>query len=151
MALQQLDQKTPTVLVIGSAPLIKFMSHGLISYTTQGCPYSPGQPHLEIATMVREAAPSLILLELAPNDDDLFQRLREEVPHTPILVVTERPNAFQNIDATLISWPCDITIVSDQVNALIGHLNPRLSQPRRGFMYRQDNPPPDLPKVSVKE
>lgn len=94
-----------------------------------------------------------------PDDLLLFQQLREAVPQTcPMLVVTEQAHdqKFRNIDATsLISWPCDVSTVLTQINALIGHLNPqlprpaaRLSQPRRGFIYPVHHPPPDLPVIS---
>ena len=140
---QETGQKAPMgalILIISSrVPIIGFFRTGLkfSGYTTQSCQYGP-----EIVTVARDAKPSLILVEFnAPNDDNLllFKQLREVVPQAcPILVLTEQASdqKFQKINPTsLISIPCDFDTVLVQINALIGHLNPQLSQPRRGFLY----------------
>lgn len=153
--MQQLpDQNTPTgpsILIVGTnAPIIRFLSTGLkiSGYTVRGCPYSPET--LEIA---REEKPGLILLECSvPTDEYLIflKQLHEVVPPTcPLLVLMEHASdqKFQQNGATsLIPMPFDFDTLLVQVNGLIGHLNPQLSQQRKGFLYPINNPPPDLPE-----
>ena len=152
--LQFSRQNTPAdalVLIIGSdAPVMRFFRTGLkyAGYATMTYLYGPG-----IGEIARSARPNLIFLQLdAPDENDitLFQELREKVTQEcPIFVLAGHihEQALQKINATaFIQLPCNFDDVLTQVNSLIGHLNPHLSRPRKGFLYPADNPPPDLPE-----
>lgn len=138
------------VLIIGhSASLIRYFRIALkySGYTTTECYYGP-----EMVDVAGTVQPVLILLELQALDDNaltLFKKLKEAVkPECFIIVLTEAPygQVAQKVEATgFISIPWNIDNVLVQVNALIGHLNPQLAQPRKGFLFPVGSPPPDLP------
>ncbi len=146
----QKEEVEPLVVVIASdTHTIKLFSTGLqiVGYKVVGYQY-----RLDIVQAVKSLNPSIIIVDInnfVNSDFMLFKRLREDITQNcPIIVLVEKTDEqiFEEINANAyIIKPFNFNDVVVKVDTLIGHLNPQLSRPRKGYLFPLDNPPTDLP------
>ncbi len=158
--MQQLTHKKDAenlhVLVIASdINIIKLFRLGLhtVGYEVAGSQY--GSETLDI---VKRTKPELLIVEAVfPNNDvvTLLKQIRkdETIQKLFTIALIDEKSFYSkdnlNVDA-IITRPFDFNDVIEQVNSFIGHLNPQLSRPAKGFLFPVDNPPPNLPERFYK-
>jgi len=146
----------PRIFIIDeSAHITEYLRLALQSegYEVIGC-----QQRSDAFNLIKEVQPHLIILDIVSLDEEglmLYKQLRKEeaIHKCPIILVAEeidtqvQQHELEPTTDTLVMKPFKYEDLVEQVYRFTGHLHTPSLQPKKGYMYRVDNPPPDLPPI----